>query len=50
MNWIYADKFGELPSGQAEIVEALVAIAEQLERLADSVDSQELKDLWSVKD
>ncbi len=33
MNWMYADKYGELPSGQAEIVEALVGIAEQLEQI-----------------
>ncbi len=33
MNWMYANKFGELPPGQAEQVEALVAIAEQLEQL-----------------
>ena len=33
MNWMYANKYGELPSGQAEIVEALVAIAEQLEQI-----------------
>lgn len=33
MNWLYAKNFGELPSGQAEQVEALVAIAEQLELL-----------------
>ncbi len=33
MIWQYADKYGELPSGQAEIVEALVVIAEQLEQL-----------------
>ncbi len=38
MNWIYADKFGELPSGQAEQVEALVEIAEQLERIADALE------------
>ena len=30
---MYANKYGELPSGQAEIVEALVAIAEQLEQI-----------------
>ncbi len=33
MIWQYADKYGELPSGQAEIVEALVKIAEQIEQL-----------------
>lgn len=33
MIWQYADKFGKLPSGQAEIVEALVGIAEQLEQI-----------------
>lgn len=33
MNWQYADKYGELPSGQAEQVEAMVKIAEQLEQL-----------------
>ena len=33
INWVYADKFGELPSGEAENVEALVAIAEQLAEL-----------------
>ena len=38
MEWFYAKNFGELPSGQAEIVEALVAIAEQLERLNESID------------
>jgi len=33
MIWQYADKYGELPSGQAEVVEALVEIAEQLEQM-----------------
>lgn len=33
ITWQYADKYGELPSGQAEIVEALVKIAEQLAAL-----------------
>ena len=33
MIWQYADKYGELPSGQAEFVEALVKIAEQLEQI-----------------
>ena len=33
MFWMYANKYRELPSGQAEIVEALVAIAEQLEQI-----------------
>ncbi len=37
MIWQYADKYGELPSGQAEIVEALVAIAEQLEQLNEKL-------------
>jgi len=39
MQWFYADKFGELPSGQAEKVEALVAIAEQLERIANALEA-----------
>jgi len=33
INWTYADKYGELPSGQAEQVEALVEIAEQINKL-----------------
>ena len=33
IRWSYADKFGELPSGKAEEVEALVEIAEQLNQL-----------------
>jgi len=39
MIWQYADKFGELPSEQAEIVEALVAIAEQLEQLNKKLET-----------
>ncbi len=38
MKWVYADKFGELPSGEAEKVEALVAIAEQLEQLNKNLE------------
>lgn len=38
MNWNYANKYGELPSGQAEQVEALVEIAEQLERIAQALE------------
>lgn len=38
MDWIYARNFGVLPSGQAEQVEALVAIAEQLERIANALE------------
>jgi len=44
MNWMYANKYGELPSGQAEIVEALVAIAEQLERFNENMESTIDKD------
>jgi hypothetical protein len=33
MQWMYANKYGQLPSGQAEIVEALVKIAEELEQV-----------------
>ena len=33
MIWNYTDKKRELPTGQAEIVEALVQIAEQLKKL-----------------
>ncbi len=40
MKWFYAKNFGELPPGEAERVEALVAIAEQLERIADALESQ----------
>ena len=43
MIWQYADKFGTLPSGQAEIVEALVEIAEQLEKLNKQIESGKLK-------
>ena len=39
MNWEYADKYGALPTGQAEIVEALVAIAEQLEKLNKTMEA-----------
>ena len=38
MQWLYAKNFGELPSGEAERVEALVAIAEQLERIANVLE------------
>jgi len=38
MNWMYANRYGELQSGQAEIVEALVAIAEMLERLNQNIE------------
>jgi uncharacterized protein (DUF2141 family) len=44
MNWMYANKYGELPSGQAEIVEALVAIAEMLERLNKNIEGAKNKD------
>ncbi len=33
MIWQYADKYDELPSGKAEIVETLVKIAEELEQI-----------------
>ncbi len=33
INWQYAKNYGELPSGQAEQVEATVEIAEQLDKL-----------------
>ena len=49
INWLYANKYGELPSGQAEVVEALVVIAEQLERIADRLDAQENAKVWEVK-
>ena len=47
INWAYADKFGELPGGEAEKVEALVAIAEQLAELNQTMKSvlAELKGL-----
>lgn len=42
--WNYADKFGELSSPHAEIVEALVVIAEELnelnERLTKGITSR----------
>ena len=38
LGWFYADKFGELPSGQAEQVEALVEIAEQLNDLNANIE------------
>ena len=50
ITWIYANKFGELPSGQAEIVEALVQIAEQLDRLNQQLESEENAKIWQVKD
>lgn len=37
INWYYAHNFGELPAGQAEIVEALVNIAEQLDKLNEKL-------------
>lgn len=37
INWVYADKFGELTSGQAEQVEAMVQIAEQLNELNNTM-------------
>ena len=37
INWVYAKNFGELPTGQAEIVEALVVIAEQLAKLNENL-------------
>ncbi len=37
--WVYADKFGELPSGDAERQEALVEIAEQLCRIANALEA-----------
>lgn len=33
INWQYAKNFGELPSGEAEQIEALTEIAEQLANL-----------------
>ncbi len=50
INWQYADKFGSLPNGPAEQVEALVQIAEQLDRLNDNLDAQREAELWKVKD
>ena len=41
MNWQYADKYGELPGGIAEQVEAMVKIAEQLEQLNKTLASIE---------
>jgi len=39
MIWQYADKYGELQPGQAEIVETLVKIAEELEMLNRQIKS-----------
>ena len=54
IKWMYANRFGELQHGQAEIVEALVQIAEQLDRLAtlqDNIQSQkESRETWAIKD
>jgi len=54
IQWRYAKNFGELPQGQAEIVEALVEIAEQLDRivtLQDNIQGQkENREIWEVKD
>jgi hypothetical protein len=37
MKWDYADRYAQLAPGQIELVEALVKIAEQLERLNKSL-------------
>ena len=42
IRWMYANKIGELPTGQAEIVEALVEIAEQLDRLNKAIKHKAL--------
>lgn len=42
ITWLYAKNFGELPTGQAEIVEALVQIAEELHELNHKLDTEEL--------
>ena len=42
--WLYAKDYGNLPSGQAEIVEALVEIAEQLNRLNDNFETKDERD------
>ena len=50
INWNYADKYGELQSGQAEVVEALVEIAEQLDRLNQILEGEREAKIWGVKD
>ncbi|MDZ4245742.1 MAG: hypothetical protein U1D67_01340 [Dehalococcoidia bacterium] len=41
IHWDYANSYGELPQGEAEKVEALVKIAEQLDRIADALEGLE---------
>ena len=50
MNWVYADKFGGLPPGQAEIVEALVVIAEQLEQLNKTLSQLKINGVVNTKE
>lgn len=38
ITWRYADNYGELPTGEAEKVEALVEIAEQLDGLNNTLN------------
>ena len=40
MKWDYANGYGELPEVDAMKVEALVKIAEQLERIANALEAQ----------
>jgi len=50
MNWNYNEWEGDgrWDDKQDAIIEALRAIAEQLERLNDSADSRALKDIYKV--
>ena len=50
IQWFYAINFGELSSPYAEIVEALVKIAEELDRLNQQLESEENAKIWQVKD
>ena len=49
MQWDYANSYGELPEADAMKVEALVKIAEQLERIADALEAQKEDKVWEVK-
>ena len=54
ISWQYAHRFGELPKGQAEIVEALVEIAKQLNRMAELEEAiqaqKETRETWKAKE
>ena len=52
MNWRFNewDRDARWDDTERAKIEALRAIAEQLERLADSTDSKELQEIWRVKE